>query len=94
MKYVVGVVMLCFALLGSINLLTNIFNSNMIPYLKSHQDSDYYLKTKHIWRHLSLRERFDYIWYNTFIFIPNQPGNPYTLFSKQFNVNKKEEIFS
>lgn len=32
-----------------------------------------------IWNKLSYYEKADFVWHNTYIFIPNQPGNPYKI---------------
>lgn len=29
------------------------------------------------WKQLDYWQKRDFIWFNTYIFIPNQPGNPY-----------------
>lgn len=32
-----------------------------------------------IWKKLTYCEKADFVWHNTYIFIPNQPGNPYKI---------------
>lgn len=45
------------------------------PYIDTiHGDK---LKAIKGWANLGYNERYNFVWYNTYVFIPNQPGNPY-----------------
>ena len=52
--------------------------SSRYPYKNqmSHEKLEY---ANEIWNKLSYLEKADFVWHNTYIFIPNQPGNPYKI---------------
>ncbi len=56
----------------------NLVYSSTYPYPNYYNNEQLNIANK-IWNRLSYYEKADFVWHNTYIFIPNAPGNPYTI---------------